>query len=193
MKKRQGVTLVEIIVATFILSLLLTVVIQVMLPALRAWSEGQKRSEVTQGALVTATWLGDDVLRSSPNSMLVNDEGILVMRCASGQQVDHTNDFNQLVAYWREGEDLYRADTVLTTAVSGPANVTLAEVADFDTRRRVASGVTTFDIDLTRPWRLDLDLELQKGGRRAGIQTSFTSMYTPFDTNLAEPTPTPSP
>lgn len=185
MNKKQGFTLIEVTVASFVFSILLLVSIQVMIPALRAWSDGQKRSELSQASLVTSNWLGDDVLRSSPSATKLTDEGVLVLLCTPGsQRTDHNNEFSELVAYWRSGTDLFRANTSLTSTDTGPPTVTLAELDNFDSKRRVAAGVQVFTVTVPQPWQVDLHLELEKLGRNAEIVTSYTSMYAPFDPNV---------
>ena len=105
--KNRGLSLIEIVVATFVMSMLLVVSVKVLIPALRAWTDGQKRSEVGQSLLVTSSWIGDDVIRSAPESMIVTeDEGIFGMRCALGQQESFENEFRELVAYWVDEKTL---------------------------------------------------------------------------------------
>lgn len=183
---KRGLTLVEIVVASFLLSLLLAVAVKVMIPALRAWTEGQKRSEVSQGLLVTANWVGDDVQRSAPDSIKMNDEGVLVMRCALGQQADHTNEFDQMVAYWAEDGELYRASETLAPGGSGPPEITLTDLAALKSRRRVASDLEEFEVTVVQPWRIDLYMKLKRDERVGEIRTSFSSMYAPFDPKVVE-------
>lgn len=181
---RRGITLVEIIVATFVMSILLLVAVQVLIPALRAWSDGQKRSEVSQSLLVTANWIGDDVLRSSPNSLLVNDEGVLVMRCTAQNPADDSNEFTEMVAYWLEGDELFRGTRSASAGESEPP-ITIAELGGFNTKRRIASGVVDFKPVVERAWLIDLTLKLDKNGRPGELKTSYASIYAPLDPNIA--------
>ena len=200
MKKAQkGATLIEVIVAAFVISILLTVAVQVFVPAMRAWGDGQKRSEVTQGLLVTSNWIADDIQRCSPNSLNLTDEGILVMRTSRGLGADHTNEFNEVVAYWVENGELFRGDRDEGAgANTGPPALTLTDVGALETKRRVASGVTTFEVNIVQPWRINLHMVVTRGQSPAGneivndtlrsaeIRTSYSSMYAPFDPNVAE-------
>lgn len=186
MKRSRGVTLAEVLVASFVFSLLMAVAFKVLVPALRAWSDGQRRSEVSQSLLVTANWLGDDIVRSSPDSIQKTPEGILVMRCALGQQTDHNNEFDQLVAYWEENGDLFRGSKTLPPGSTGPPQLTLADLDSLESKRRVGSSLDLFDITVTQPWRVDVHLKVLKEGRKGEILTSFSSMYAPFDPNVVE-------
>jgi hypothetical protein len=177
---------VEIMVASFVLSLLLMVAVQLLIPALRAWTDGQQRSEISQSLLVTTNWIGDDVLRSAPDSLRVTDEGVLVMRCSEGPKDDHKNEFNQLVAYWETGGELFRGEHTLGSEGSGPPEITLAELGSLQTVRRVAFDLTSFEAEVVQPWRVELNLKIAKGERNGELQTSFASMYAPFDPNIAE-------
>jgi type II secretory pathway component PulJ len=183
---RRGVTLVEIVVATFVMSMLLVVSVKVFIPAMRAWSDGQKRSEVGQSLLVTTSWLGDDVVRSAPDSMELTEEGILGMRCALGQQESFENEFKELVAYWIVEKVMYRADKTLETAGTGPPVLTLVDLETFESTRRVGSGVEVFEVEVVQPWRMEIHLVVEKDGRSAEIRTGFSSMYAPFDPNTKE-------
>ncbi|MCA9775669.1 MAG: prepilin-type N-terminal cleavage/methylation domain-containing protein [Candidatus Eremiobacteraeota bacterium] len=182
----RGITLVEIVVASFVMSILLTVMVKVLVPALRAWSDGQKRSEVGQSLLVTTSWLGDDIVRSAPDSLSVNEEGILGMRCALGQQESYENEFKEVVAYWIVEKELYRADKTLDESASGAPLLTLEELQSFESKRRVGSGVEVFEVTAVTPWRVDVHLVVEKDGRSAEIRTGFSSMYAPFDPNTKE-------
>lgn len=182
---RRGITLVEIVVATFVMSLLLVVSVKVFIPAMRAWTDGQKRSEVSQSLLVTTAWLGDDVSRSSPESLELTDEGILGMRCALGQQESFENEFKELVAYWLVDKTLYRADKTVDGG-SGPPALTLIDLETFESTRKVGSGVEVFEVTVVNPWRLEAHLVVEKDGRSAEIRTGYSSMYAPFDPNTKE-------
>jgi len=182
----DGVTLAEVLVAFSVLSLLLVVSLKVLSPALSAWTDQQRRSEIGQGLLITSYWLGDDVLRSSPDSLRLTDDEVLLMRCALGQQADHNNEFDQLVAYWREGEVLYRGTQSLSSADSAPLDIDPFDLTKMDSKREVASGVRQFTVDVVQPWRIEFRIEIQRQGRSGELQTSYSSMYAPFDPNLKE-------
>jgi hypothetical protein len=180
-----GFTLIELMVAATLALLVLTLVVQLFIPALRSWSDSQRRSEVSQNLLVTTSWLGEDVVRCSPGSLKLTPEGALVMRCAMGQTVDHNNPFSQLVAYWLEAGEVFRASTMLSDPEAEPP-VTLAELKGLPEQRRVANQVTAFELTIPQPWRLEVRLALDKEGRRGEIRTSYSSIYAPFDIELAE-------
>jgi hypothetical protein len=186
MKRAQGITLVEITVASFLLSLVLLVTVNVLVPALNAWSDGQRRSEVSQGLMLAANWLGDDVTRSSPNSIKLTDEGVLVMQCALNQQADDSNEFNEMVAYWVEGKELFRGDRTLGEAGPTPPEVTIGELSGLESKRRIASGVEEFKVEIVQAWRIELHLRIERNGREGELQTSYSSIYAPFDPNVAE-------
>lgn len=178
--------MVEIVVASFVMSILLTVMVKVLIPALRAWTDGQRRSEVGQSLLVTSSWLGDDIVRSAPDSVALNEEGILGMRCALGQQESHENEFKEVVAYWIVDKALYRADNTLDASASGAPMLTLAQLDDFETKRRVGSGIEVFEVKVVAPWRVEVHLLVEKEGRTAELRTGFSSIYAPFDPNTKE-------
>lgn len=191
-RRPRGVTLIEISVASFVLSILLLVAAKVFAPAMRAWADGQKRSEVSQSLLVTANWIGDDVVRSSPGSLVYTAEQVLGMKCSLGQSKDENNPFNQVVAYWREKDELFRGDDIVT-GVDDPAlppNLTKADLPKMATHRRVSSQVKDFGVEVVQPWRIVLHLQLERDGRSAVLETSYSSIYAPFDPNIAEEQPT---
>lgn len=181
----RGFTLIELMVASTLALVVLTLVIQLFIPALRAWSDSQRRSEVGQNLLVTTSWLGEDVVRCSPGSLKLTPEGALVMRCAMGQTVDHNNPFSQLVAYWLEEGEVFRATTMLSDPEAEPA-VTLADLKGLTERRRVANQVTAFELTIPQPWRLEVHLAVDKEGRKGEVRTAYSSIYAPFDIELAE-------
>jgi hypothetical protein len=185
-------SLIEVMVASALALVVLTLVIQLFIPALRAWSDGQKRSEVGQNLLLTTGWLGEDVVRCSPGSLRLTDEGALVMKCAMGQTTDHNNPFSQLVAYWLEEGEIFRATLSLSDPEVEPS-VTLADLRILKDRRRVADDVTTFDITVPQPWRLNVHLAVDKLGRKGEIRTAYSSIYAPFDLEMAEANETPAP
>lgn len=186
MRRTRGLTLAEVLVASFVFSLLMGVAFKVLIPALRAWSDGQRRSEVSQSLLVTANWLGDDIVRSSPDSIQMTADGILVMRCALGQQADHNNEFDQLVAYWEDKGDLFRGSRTLPPGSSGPPSLSPEDLNSLESKRRVGSNLELFEVQVTQPWRADVHLKVLKEGRKGEIFTSFSSMYAPFDPNVVE-------
>ena len=184
--KRRGLSLVEIVVATFVMSILLVVSVKILIPALHAWSDGQKRSEVGQSLLVTTSWIGDDVVRSAPDSMELTEEGILAMRCALGQQESFENEFRELVAYWVSEKVMYRADDTQDAGGTGPPMLMMDDLEAFESTRRVGSGVEVFEVDVVQPWRMEIHLVVTKDERSAEIRTGFSSMYAPFDPNTKE-------
>lgn len=187
-RSTRGVTLIEISVASFVLSILLLVAAKVFAPAMRAWADGQKRSEVSQSLLVTANWIGDDVVRSSPSSLVFTDEHVLGMKCAPGQTTDYNNSFNQIVAYWQDEDELFRGDSAVggTDDPALPPDLLKVDLPKMATHRRVASQVKDFKVEVVQPWRIVLHLELERDGRSAVLETSYTSIYAPFDPNVAE-------
>ena len=186
--RNQGLSLVEVMVASTLALLAIGLCISLFFPAMRAWKDGQKRSEVGQSVLMTSTWLGDDVVRSSPGSLQITPEGSVVMKCALGQTVNHENPFSQSVAYWRDGGELYRSTKILADSEAAVPS-TLAEIQALTDRRRVASGVTKFEVVINpeQPWLVSLDLEVEKDGRKGAISTGYSSIYAPSDREILEP------
>ena len=171
-----------------------------MLPALRAWSDGQKRSELTQSALVVSNWIRQDFLRSSPDSAQADDKGMLTLDCAIKKRESHESEFSEQVIYWREGRNIRRASQ--NKVVNDPdfLTATLEDLAGFDSVRRLSAHVAPDELDsegqtrssyeiqigANTPWRATLYLKLQKEDRVAEIQTSFSSIYAPFDAKFVE-------
>lgn len=197
---QRGISLVEILVASSVLSLILLVTTRVMIPALKAWSDGQKRSELTQNALVFSNWMRGDFLRSSPDSTEIDNNGNLVLNCALQQANSHELDFSERVIYWRNDTNIRRASQNHRTDKPNNPVATLDDLSNFDSVRRLTANVAPDEIDSTgqtvssyqvrinpnTPWRVTLYLKLQKEQRIAEVQTSFSSIYAPFDTNIAE-------
>ena len=183
-RARQGFSLIEVMVASTLALVVLTLVIEIFIPALRAWTDGQKRSEVGQSLLVTSGWLREDVVRCAPGSLKLTDEGVLVMKCAMGQTVDHNNPFSQQVAYWKEEGDVFRA-TVMSDDPNAEPSVTLSDVRARQDRRRVAANVTAFEVVIPQGWRMELHLAVEKEGRKGEIRTAYSSIYAPLDLEIA--------
>lgn len=181
----HGFTLIEVIVASTLALMLLTLVTQLFIPALRAWSDGQKRSEVGQSLLVTSNWLQDDILRSAPGSLKLTEDGIFIMKCALGQVEGYDNPFSQLVAYWLEDGDVYRATLPWDDPEAEPS-LALSDLQTLKDKRKVATDVTTFDIEIPHRWRVTLHLAIDKMGRTGELRTAFSSVYAPLDLELAE-------
>lgn len=184
--REKGFTLIEILVASSLALVVLLVLVQLFIPALRAWTDGQQRSEIGQNLLITTQWLGDDITRSAPGSARLTDEGVLVMKCALGQTVDDSNPFSEFVAYWRDDDILYRSVQTLASSDDPVPTATLAELAAVDNRRKIASGLTAFDVTIPREWRVQIHIAMKKLERSGEIQTAFTSIYAPFDISTAE-------
>ena len=190
---RKGFTLVELLVGSVLLLVVIALVAQLLIPALRAWSDGQKRAEVGQSVLLASSWLGEDVARSLPGSIRLTDEGVLVMQCALGQTTDHNNPFSQTVAYWLEGgrevdgerveESLFRASR--SGELEAEPSVLLTDVQAWPDRRRVAADVIAFAVEIPQPWRLELHLAVSKLGRKGELRTGFSSIYAPLDLEIA--------
>lgn len=187
-RPKRGISLAEVMVSAFVFSLLMTVVFQVFVPAMRAWSDGQRRSEASQGLLVTTNWIGDDIVRSSPDSLTVNEQGLFYMTCTLGAQEDYTADFNELVVYWVKDKVLYRAHRSMGEGSSAPLDLTMDEVTGFNSVRRMATGVELFEVKLEVPWRADIHMKVKKDGRESELRTAFSSIFAPFDPNVAERT-----
>ncbi len=183
----RGLSLIEVMVASTLALLAIGLCLTLFFPAMRAWKDGQKRSEVGQSVLMTSTWFGDDVVRSSPGSIQLTPEGIVVMKCAQGQTVNHENPFSQSVAYWQEDGALYRTTKVLADSETTPPS-TLAEIKALPDRRRVASGVTKFEVLVNpeQPWLVSVALEVEKDGRKGTISTAYSSIYAPADREILE-------
>ncbi len=193
LRPHRGFTLVEVMVAGTLAFLVLTLVFQLFLPALRAWSDGQRRAEVGQSLLVTSTWIGDDVVRSNPSSLNVTADNFLVMQCAQGPTISSENPFNQFIVYSLEnGTDLYRSVKPLADGET-PPTPTLSEVQSWKDRRRVGSNLTLFAVTVPQEWRVDLHLTLDKDGRKGEMKTGFASIYGPLDPSVADPSPSPTP
>ncbi len=185
MRHRGGFTLVELIVASTLALVVLLVGFQLFLPAMRAWTDGQKRSEVSQGLLVTTNWIGDDVLRSSPGSLGVTPEGALFMRSSQGQRDSGETRFDQFVVYWVSEGELFRSYQTLNE--NDPLPSTAASVLNsLPNKRRLSSNVTRFTATVVRDWQVNLYLAVDKLGRQGEIRTAFTSVYAPFDLEIAE-------
>ena len=180
-RRHQGITLIEIVVASFLLSLVLLVAIQVFVPAMRAWTDGQRRSEVGQSLLVTSNWIGDDMLRSAPDSCELTEESIFSLKCTPGKQVNHEVKFSTEVAYWLDGTTLYRAQRENDNGETGPITPLLADLDGYDSKRRVGSDITIFEVELKQPWLIELHLKCDKEGRSSEIKTGFASIYAPFE------------
>lgn len=192
-KANRGFTLIEVMVASVLALLVLTLIFQLFLPALRAWSDGQRRAEVGQSLLVTSTWIGDDVVRSSPGSLDNSTANMLIMHCSLGPTDTADNPFNQRVVYTLEdGGDLYRSVKELVDGESPPLP-TPAEVKIWKDRRRVGSNLTLFQALVPQEWRIELHMMLDKEGRKGEMKTGFASIYGPLDPAIAEATPTPEP
>ncbi len=183
--KRRGFTIVEVMVASMLALVILALAVQLFIPALRAWSEGQKRSEVDQNLLVASCWIGDDVTRCSPGSIRLTDQGALAMKCAQGQTTDHTNPFSQMVVYWQDQTDLLRATLALDDPDAEPS-LALNDVRAWSEQRRVASDVSRFEVTIPDAWRLTLNLQISKSGRSGEIRTAFSSAYAPLDLEYAQ-------
>ncbi len=182
----RAFTLIEIMVASSLALVVLLVVVQLFIPALRAWTDGQQRSEIGQNLLITTQWMGDDISRSAPGSARLTDEGVLVMKCALGQTVDHSNPFSEFVTYWRDDDVLYRSTQTLGSSEDPLPSASLADLAALPDRRKIASGLTAFDVTFPREWRVELHLAMKKLERTGEIQTAFSSIYAPFDIATAE-------
>lgn len=183
--KNRGFTLIELIVASTLALLVLLLGFQLFLPAMRAWTDGHKRSEVSQGLLVTSKWVGDDVLRSAPGSLKLSSEDVLSMKCSLGQTDGQDNKFDQFVVYWVDQGELYRGHQIVPDDQPDPS-VALADLSNLEGRRRVASDVTSFEVTLPQSWRVELHLGVDKLGRTGELRTSFSSIYAPFDLEIAE-------
>ncbi len=112
------------------------------------------------------------------------------MKCTPGQTSSHVTAFSDAVAYWLEGEELYRGSQDLSALPdedpARPPSITIAEVIDLHSKRKIASKVKTFEAKVVVPWRLTLNIEIDRGGRTVAIRTAYSSIYAPFDPNLAE-------
>lgn len=182
---KRGFTLIELVIASALALVALLVGFQLFVPALKAWSDGQKRSEVSQGLLVTSNWIGDDVLRSSPGSLVVTPEGALVMRTSLGQRDSGVAQFDQFVVYWVREGDLFRSHQALGDSDPEPSTFG-ADLDALPGKRRLSSNVTDFEPVVLQDWQISLYLAVNKLGRRGEIRTAFTSIYAPFDLEIAE-------
>ena len=109
------------------------------------------------------------------------------MRCAASTPTDENNEFSEAVAYWLDEKELFRG-VLGSTGVSGtPPETDLTELGGLRTKRRIASGVESFEVTLTasRPWQVLVQIELERDGRRGAIRTAFSSIYAPLDPNVA--------
>lgn len=183
--RQQAFTLIEIIVASALGLVILTLLLQLFIPALRAWNDGQRRSEVGQSLLLSSKWLEDDILRCSPGSLELTEEEALVMKCALGQIEDYNNNFTEFVAYWCEDGDLYRATLQLDSPDAEPS-LLLADLKALKNLRKVASGVEQFEVQVLNGWSAIVHLAVDKMGRRSEIRTAYSSIYAPFDLKIAE-------
>ncbi|MFA5507241.1 MAG: hypothetical protein WC314_00360 [Vulcanimicrobiota bacterium] len=181
---RRAVTLVEVIVAFFLTSVLFTVVITVLVPALRAWTDGQKRSELGQSLVVALNWLGDDIGRAAKDSIVLTEQGVLLMKCTPARPQTHEVEFNEVVVYWLDGSDLLRAQKISPDEDPGPPPLAVGEHLSLDTRRRVASGVEVFEVQVPNPWRVEVRMVVKNDDRSAEARSGFSSIYAPLDPEI---------
>lgn len=75
-RKSRGISLAELVIASFVGLLLLTATYELLVPGLRAWTASNRRSHVRQGGLATLTRIGHDLRMTCIESVvLVSGEG----------------------------------------------------------------------------------------------------------------------
>ncbi len=167
-------SLLELVVAAALLSLVLLVATMVFRPALRSWTEGQQRSEAQQVVAVTSRWLESDVVAARPDSLGWQQDQLLLARADEPPRYDSFGWplYDRVVSYWLDEEGALHRQLA-----SLPADTEPAPLARDPSSRVVARHLVTFDCEV-RGSLLLLKLESDQLGNRCRLETSFSSRLT---------------
>lgn len=140
---RRGFSLLEVIVAMGLISMLGLLIIQVVIPSFRSTAETQKRISLQQKAMLLFRRLGNDVQDSSPAAISISSSPAVI----AGQPIsEFTPEASQLYtvglwAYYQVGDEVRRVDWTppgppaisVTLQTTAPTRLTPADLAAFTT------------------------------------------------------------
>ncbi len=119
---KRGFSLAEVLIASGLAMLVLTVGVMVFIPALRVWNRGQARSEVQQAAIVSGNWLRRDIEHAAPESIYWEGGGLRMVVQGRPLEYDASGaaKWHEHVFYWLEKGDLHRQARELKPAPTEP-------------------------------------------------------------------------
>ena len=177
-RRNRGLSLVEVLVAAGLLSLILLVSAQVFVPSIRAWRRQQKQTESTQNSLVAINWLESDLSLSKPTSVSFENNTTLRLIKSQPQPEPGQSPFRIRVTYILAEGTLYRSQQEFDPETQE----VLPEVPGLP----IANSVEKFLVRTPQAWITDIEFKTNMGGQVNEIQTAITSVYAPFDAALEQ-------
>ncbi len=172
-----GVSLIEVVVAASLSSLLLVLVLGLFAPALRAWSTGQQAAEGQQQLLMVARKLGGDIGQSVPRTLTFTPErefAFQALHAFRDSAAEEGSDM-KIVYACPEGELWRRVEPSSAEEALVPLRI-LPGVQ----RQKLASGVVLFELRLESPWSCSVRLHYKRSERQYSLITAYSSRYAPL-------------
>lgn len=182
----RAFTLLETVIGAALAALLLSLMVWVLVPALRVWSRGQARSEVQQSALAVARWVRSDVARAAPQSLLTGPDWLTMSTRGYPMQFDDTGSprWESFICYRLDADGRVRRQEEVISPPAASASPSPPPVAD-QRARTVGRHIQTFSPAITGEGRVQLHLNAVKDGHGYELDTLATTVFTL--------TPSPSP
>ncbi|MFA5503872.1 MAG: type II secretion system protein [Vulcanimicrobiota bacterium] len=176
--KRPGLTLIEVLVALGLAGVVLTLLVQILVPGLQIWRHTQAVSELEQNAMIARARVEDALLNTVAESITVIDRtDRQAFSCLDNEGTEAQSGYDGSTGdiFWRsmtafslnpaEGA-LRRYRRQLPAIVNEPFAYTSPQLDSFlneESGQLVASKVTTFRLlpppDEEQLWHLQLSLE----------------------------------
>ena len=182
--RTRGTTLVEVMVASALLSLLLLVSAKLFIPAVRAWERQQKETERTQGLLVAINWLEKDLGLAQLGSVSFQDNTVLTLVKSKAQVEGQQNPFRVRVIYTLSEGSLFRFQQEFE-----PKDKLESLVVPTEKGLPIARNIVRFVIQTPQDWLTEVTIASRVGGRESEIVTAVTSAYAPLDAAIEERVP----
>ncbi len=168
--------------------LLLSVLFNLFIPALRMWVEGQRRAEAGQQLALAYARLKEDLAQSVPRSLTITEERRLSMVCQQQATEGYHLITDQEVLYGCNDGVLWRATTPDSDLQSlrpweDPASTSGGP------SRPVARGVKEWQVALPQPWQCSVRLELESYGHSVVLLTTVASLYAPTSARRKQDAP----
>ena len=178
----RGVTLAELLVASGLAALCIGLAIELLIPALRAWSDCQKQASIDRELLVLYRQLDKDVGWAIPKSIIVDSSGRLSMSCAESLMGSSQVQPRVQVSYWRKNSELLRTSQVLEDSAANDIPRYLSQIEDIPGSRTLACDISELEFEVPQSWLVRIHVVLSKGVRshRGELMTAFASHYAPI-------------
>ena len=202
---RRGFSLIEVIVAGAVFAIVATIIVQLLIPAMRSVARGSSKTQAQEDAMLVVSRISRELYGALPTSIALTTDGhaVLFLSAIDPHQdslvLDDVGDplySKREVLYLDDAGELVEQEIALVPPDPNPQPLVASTFTPHDKHVRervVARDIASFTLQLTDSHLpLLISVDTQVGGFTSHLENSGTALLSTLDTALAL-SPSPSP